>query len=144
VLELQRQVEEARAEQNKISKRIREAGKDKAQRDALIAEGKLLAEQIKAMEPLLHELEETRQQLLYLVPNIPDPSTPIGKDENDNVPIGYWGEKPTFDFQPLDHYALMQKLVLPWDMVDNSISSCKLISGWFSPHSTGLVGYFIL
>jgi seryl-tRNA synthetase len=114
VLELQRRVEEARAEQNKISKRIREAGKDKAQRGALIAEGKLLAEQIKAMEPLLHELEETRQQLLYLVPNIPDPSAPIGKDENDNVPIRYWGEKPTFDFQPLDHYALMQKL----DVVD--------------------------
>jgi seryl-tRNA synthetase len=114
VLELQRQVEEARAEQNKISKRIREAGNDKAQRDALIADGKLLAEQIKAMEPLLHELEETRQQLLYLVPNIPDPSTPIGKDENDNVPIRYWGEKPTFDFEPLDHYALMQKL----DVVD--------------------------
>jgi seryl-tRNA synthetase len=114
VLELQRRVEEARAEQNKISKRIREAGKDKAQRGALIAEGKLPAEQIKAMEPLLHELEETRQQLLYLVPNIPDPSAPIGKDENDNVPIRYWGEKPTFDFQPLDHSALMQKL----DVVD--------------------------
>jgi seryl-tRNA synthetase len=114
VLELQRRVEEARAEQNKISKRIREAGKDKAQRDALIAEGKLLAGQIKAMEPLLHESAETRQQLLYLVPNIPDPSAPIGKDENDNVPIRYWGEEPTFDFQPLDHYALMQKL----DVVD--------------------------
>lgn len=67
VLEVQRRVEEARAEQNKISKRIRAAGKDKAQRGALIAEGKRLAGQIKAMEPLLHELEETREQLLYLV-----------------------------------------------------------------------------
>ena len=114
VLELQRRVEDARAEQNKISERIRKAGKDRAQRGALIAEGKLLAGQIKAMEPFLHELEETRRQLLYLVPNIPDPSSPIGKDENDNVPIRYWGEKPTFDFQPLDHYALMQKL----DVVD--------------------------
>jgi len=114
VLELQRRVEEARAEQNRISERIREAGKDRAQRGALIAEGKLLAGQIKGMEPLLHELEETRQQLLYLVPNIPDLSSPIGKDESDNVPIRYWGEQPTFDFQPLDHYALMQKL----DVVD--------------------------
>jgi seryl-tRNA synthetase len=114
VLELQRRVEDARAEQNKISKRIRAAGKDRAQREALIAEGKLLAGQIKAMEPLLHELEETRRQLLYLVPNVPDPSSPIGKDESDNVPIRYWGEKPAFDFQPLDHYALMQKL----DVVD--------------------------
>jgi len=114
VLELQRRVEDARTEQNKISNRIRAAGKDRAQREALIAEGKLLAGQIKAMEPLLHELEETRRQLLYLVPNVPDPSSPIGKDESDNVPIRYWGEKPAFDFQPLDHYALMQKL----DVVD--------------------------
>src|SRR5258706_2007822 len=114
VLELQRQVEDARAEQNRISKRIREVANDKVQRDALIAEGKLLAEQIKALEPRLHELEEVRQELLYLVPNIPDPSAPIGKDENDNVPIRYWGEQPTFDFEPLDHYALMQKL----DVVD--------------------------
>ncbi len=114
VLAVQRQVEEARTEQNKISKRIQQAGKDKAERDALIVEGKQLAEQIKAMEPRLHELEEERYQLLLLVPNIPDPSSPIGKDESDNVPIRYWGEKPSFNFEPLDHYALMQKL----DVVD--------------------------
>jgi len=114
VLDLQHKVEEARAEQNKISKRVQQAGTDKALRDALIAEGKGLAEQIKAFEPRLRQLEEERQQLLYLVPNIPDPSAPIGKDESDNVPIRYWGEKPAFDFEPLDHYALMQKL----DVVD--------------------------
>jgi seryl-tRNA synthetase len=67
VLELQCRVEDARAEQNKISNRIRAAGKDRAQRDALIAEGKLLAGRIKATEPLLQELEETRQQLLYFM-----------------------------------------------------------------------------
>ena len=114
VLDLQHKVEEARAEQNKISKRVQQAGKDKALRDALIAEGKGLAEEIKGLEPTLRELEEERQQLLYLVPNIPDPSAPIGKDENDNVPIREWGQKPTFGFEPLDHYALMQKL----DVVD--------------------------
>ncbi|HEX9133225.1 MAG TPA: serine--tRNA ligase, partial [Ktedonobacteraceae bacterium] len=94
VLDLQHKVEEARAEQNKISKRVQQAGKDKALREALIAEGKGLAEQIKALEPKLHQFEEERQQLLYLVPNIPDPSAPIGKDESDNVPLRYWGEKP--------------------------------------------------
>src|SRR6266581_5710133 len=93
---------------------MREAGKDKEKRDAIIAEGKQLAEQIKHAEPMLNALLEERQQLLYLVPNIPDPSAPIGKDESDNVPIRYWGKIPTFDFEPRDHYALMQKL----DMVD--------------------------
>ena len=114
VLALQRQVEEVRAEQNQISKRVQQAGKDKELRDALIAQGKQLADQIKALEPRLRELEDERQQLLYYVPNIPDPSAPIGKDENDNVPFKYWGEPPKFDFEPLDHYALMQKL----DVVD--------------------------
>src|SRR5258707_4317642 len=114
VLALQRQVEEVRAEQNQLSKRIQATGKDKEARDAIIAQGKMLSEQIKGWEPELSQLLEERQQLLYLVPNIPDPSAPVGKDENDNVPIKFWGEKPDFTFQPLDHYDLMQKL----DMVD--------------------------
>ena len=114
VLELQHQVEETRAEQNRVSKEIPRVGKDTEKRDALIAEGKRLGDQIKAMEPGLNELVEERYQLLLLVPNIPDPSTPIGKDENDNVPIKYWGEKPRFNFEPLDHYTLMQNL----DLVD--------------------------
>lgn len=114
VTTLQRQVEDMRAQQNKLSRSIQQAGKDKIARDALIAEGKQLAEQIKQMEPELNALIEERQQLLYLVPNIPDPSTPIGKDESDNVPVKYWGELPHFDFTPRDHYAIMQEL----DMVD--------------------------
>ena len=114
VTTLQREVEEARARQNQISKQIAKAAKDKELREKLIAEGKQLAEQIKSMEPMLIALLEERQQLLYLVPNIPDPSAPIGKDENDNVPVKYWGKIPTFDFEPRDHYTIMQNL----DMVD--------------------------
>jgi seryl-tRNA synthetase len=114
VLAMQRQVEETRAEQKQLSKRIQAAGKDKELRDQLIAQGKEMSEQLKTWEPELNALLEERQQLLYLVPNIPDPSAPIGKDENDNVPIKYWGEKPRFDFEPLDHYTLMQRL----DLVD--------------------------
>lgn len=111
VLTIQRQVEEGRAQQNQLSKRVQEASKNKDTelKLALIAEGKQLAEQIKTMEPRLKELEEERYQMLLLVPNIPSPNAPIGKDENDNVPVKFWGEKPTFDFEPLDHYALMQK-----------------------------------
>ena len=114
VTSLQREVEEARAQQNQISKQIAKVGKDKELREKLIAEGKQLAEQIKSMEPMLIALLEERQQLLYLVPNIPDLSAPIGKDENDNVPVKYWGKIPTFDFEPRDHYTIMQNL----DMVD--------------------------
>src|SRR5438270_5071134 len=64
VTTLQRQVEELRAEQNQLSKSISKTGKDKALRDALIAEVKELPEQIKSMEPQLNALLEERQQLL--------------------------------------------------------------------------------
>src|SRR6266566_6063306 len=116
VLTLQHEVEEARAQQNSLSKRVQQAAKEKniELRNTLIADGKRLAEQIKEKEPLLTKLQEDRYQMLLLVPNIPDPTAPIGKDENDNVPFKYWGEKPTFDFEPLDHYDLMQRL----NMVD--------------------------
>ncbi len=63
VTALQRQVEDMRAQQNQLSKRIKEAGKDKELRDRLIAEGRQLAEQIKTMEPKLNALlEESRQR----------------------------------------------------------------------------------
>ena len=116
VVTLQHEVEEARAQQNRLSKDIQQAAKEKnvEKRNELIAQGKQLAELIKEKEPMLAKLQEERYQLLLLVPNIPDPSAPIGKDESDNVPIKYWGEKPQFGFQPLDHYDLMQRL----DVVD--------------------------
>ncbi len=114
VVALQKQVDDGRTQQKQISKRMQQAGKDKEQRDKIIAEGKELSEYVKSLEPRLNEITEQRHEMLLLVPNIPDPSTPIGKSEEDNVPFRYWGEKTTFDFEPLDHYALMQKL----DMVD--------------------------
>lgn len=116
VVSLQQEVEEARAQQNALSKKIQQAAKEKnvELRNQYIAQGKQLSEAIKEKEPLLAQLQEERYQQLLLVPNIPDPSTPVGKDEDDNVPIKYWGEKPNFAFPALDHYDLMQKL----EMVD--------------------------
>ncbi|HLG74797.1 MAG TPA: serine--tRNA ligase [Ktedonobacteraceae bacterium] len=116
VVALQREVEEARARQNQLSKGVQAATKEKnvELRNALIAEGKQLSEMIKEKEPLLNALQDERYQMLLLVPNIPDPSVPVGKDESDNVPFKYWGEPPTFDFPTLDHYDLMQR----HDLVD--------------------------
>jgi seryl-tRNA synthetase len=111
VLTFQHEIEEMRTRQNQISKRVQEAAKakDVELRNELIAEGKQLSARLKEQEPQLAALTEERYKLLLTVPNIPDPTAPIGKDESDNVPIKHWGEKPTFDFTPLDHFDLMQK-----------------------------------
>lgn len=112
--EVRRQTEATRAAQNRLSKQIQAAGKDKEARDRLIAEGKELATTLKELEPRLRELEAQLYEQLLIVPNIPDASVPDGLDDSDNVEIKRWGEPPRFDFQPLDHVELMERL----DLVD--------------------------
>lgn len=49
------------------------------------------------------------EQMLLMIPNIPDKSVPIGKDENDNVEIKKYAEPTKFDFEPLAHWDLAIK-----------------------------------
>ncbi len=112
VQEAKRETEMRRAAQNRLSKQMQSAGKDNAARALLIAEGRELAAALKELEPRLRELEAQLQEQLLLVPNIPDASVPDGRDEDDNVEIKRWGEPTRFDFEPLDHVTLMQRLDL--------------------------------
>ncbi|HEU5199335.1 MAG TPA: serine--tRNA ligase, partial [Ktedonobacterales bacterium] len=112
VQEAKRETEMRRAAQNRLSKQMQSAGKDKDAREQLIAEGRELAAALKELEPRLRELEAQLQEQLLLVPNIPDASVPDGRDEDDNVEIKRWGEPTRFEFEPLDHVTLMQRLDL--------------------------------
>jgi seryl-tRNA synthetase len=106
--------EEMRAEQNRLSKQMREAGGDVAARERFIAEGRAAAAALKELEPRERELEARLRDLMLLVPNIPDASVPEGAGEEDNVEIKRVGTPRQFDFEPLDHVALMRGL----DMLD--------------------------
>ena len=108
--EFRRRAEELRAEQNRLSKAIREAGGDKQVREGLIGRGREVAGLLKELEPRERELEATLYGLCLLVPNIPDPSVPEGRGEEDNVEVKRVGEPRTFDFEPLDHVTLMREL----------------------------------
>ncbi len=108
--ELRRLVEANRARQNQLSKAIQAAGKDKAAREAAIGAGREVAAELKVLEPQLRDLEATLQDLLLRVPNIPDASVPVGRDESENVEIKRVGAPPAFDFTPRDHVELMTRL----------------------------------
>ncbi len=112
IQDVRHDTEMRRAAQKRLSKQMREVGNDQAARDQLIAEGRKEAEALKALEPRLRELEAQLDELLLLVPNIPDASVPDGRDEDDNVEIKRWGAPTRFDFEPLDHVTLMQRLDL--------------------------------
>jgi seryl-tRNA synthetase len=107
--ETRTQAEGLRAEQNRLSKAIRDAGRDPQAREEYIARGREVAALLKELEPGERELEARLYQLLLLVPNIPDPSVPIGRGEEDNVEIKRVGELRRFDFEPLDHVTLMRE-----------------------------------
>ena len=109
-----RQAEDLRAEQNRLSKAIRDAGSDKEAREGYIAQGRTVAATLKELEPRERELEQQLRELWLLVPNIPDASVPEGEGEEDNVEVKRVGQPRAFDFEPLDHVELMRGL----DMLD--------------------------
>ncbi len=94
-----------RAERNHVS-RVRT--------EESIARGKALKEELKALEETLRMTEEKFSQIMLTVPNVPDPSVPVGKDESENVEIKKWGEPTKFSFTPKDHIELTKSL----DLID--------------------------
>jgi len=60
---------------------------------------KALSAEVKGLEGELGALEKELEALLVGIPNLPDPSTPIGKSEEDNVVVHTWGNKPDQPFE---------------------------------------------
>ncbi|MGH2484493.1 MAG: serine--tRNA ligase, partial [Ktedonobacterales bacterium] len=106
--ETRRRAEDLRAEQNRLSKEIRDAGPDREARERHIARGREVAAALKELEPRERDLEKRLGEMLLLVPNIPDASVPEGAGEDDNVEVKRVGQPPAFTFEPLDHVALMR------------------------------------
>ena len=104
--------EEKRKVQNAVSKEIAQLKKQGQTADDQIAAMKKVADETKAIQQEINEIGEALEKELLAIPNIFDKSVPIGFDESDNRFIREWGEKPVFDFKPLDHIQLADKLGL--------------------------------
>jgi seryl-tRNA synthetase len=90
-------------ERNVVSKKI---GRMKEKDQGLIEEMRDVGARIKDLDGELSVVESELQNLLLLVPNMPDPSVPVGKDESENVLVRTSGEPRQFDFEPLPHWDL--------------------------------------
>jgi seryl-tRNA synthetase len=101
------EAETLRARRNEVSKQIGKTGEKPPQ---LIEEMRQIGDTIKLLDEEVKSIEEELSSLLLRVPNIPDASVPVGKDENDNTTVRSWGEARQFDFQPLPHWELGEKL----------------------------------
>jgi seryl-tRNA synthetase len=103
-------LEELRHRRNKVSDQIatmKKAGEDAS---SLISEMKNVSIKIKETESGFPEIEEEVNKLLMLIPNIPHESVVVGKDADDNPVVKKWGEIRDFDFNPLAHWEIGERL----------------------------------
>lgn len=105
------EVETLKAERNRVSKEIGKS-KDKTEREEKIASMREVGDKIAALDEKVREVEQKLEELISNIPNIPDPITPLGKDESENVVIRTVGEIPTFAFEPKPHWDLGPELGL--------------------------------
>ncbi|MGE5465224.1 MAG: serine--tRNA ligase, partial [Syntrophothermus sp.] len=99
------QVESLKAERNAVSKEIGKM-KDAAEREKKIAAMREVGDRIAAMDREVMEVEANLQGLTAALPNIPDPRTPIGVSEDDNVVLRTVGQLPEFNYEPKPHWEL--------------------------------------
>ncbi|HDZ84637.1 MAG TPA: serine--tRNA ligase, partial [Nitrospirae bacterium] len=105
-------VEEQRQQRNTISQEIGKLKKEGADASGVLAEAKKISDGIADNENRLRELEEEAKRELLVVPNIPDDSVPVGKDENENIEVRVHGTKPEFSFEPKNHWEIGEDLNL--------------------------------
>ncbi len=111
--ELMKAAEELRAARNENAQKMK--GKmDNEARQALIAEGREIKERIATTEAELETVDKDFNTIIRQIPNYAHPKAPVGKEDKDNTAIKYVGKPPVFNFKPLDHVQIGEKL----DLID--------------------------
>lgn len=98
------EVEELKAEQNSISKKVPEMKKAGEDTTEIFNEMKELSKKIKGMDPEVKAIEDKIEEYLLSIPNTPNDKVPDGNDDSENIEIRKWGEPRTFDFEPKAHW----------------------------------------
>lgn len=102
---LQQQADDLREKRNTIAASMK-GGKPSAE---AIAEGKVVKEQLAAIEAELRSVDEAYTALLKQIPNMASSDVPVGVSEDENVVAKVVGEKPAFDFVPRNHYEIAEQ-----------------------------------
>ena len=112
---VQTKTEELQARRNTLSKeigRLKKAGEDAS---ALLAEAAEIPADLAKLENELDAIRKELNDLMLRVPNLPSETTPLGKDETENVEVRRWGTPRTFDFEVKDHVDVGAPLGMDFD-----------------------------
>ncbi|NOZ90831.1 MAG: serine--tRNA ligase, partial [Epsilonproteobacteria bacterium] len=106
--EANRELEEAKAEQNRMSKlfgQYKREGKDISELKAKVDANK---EIIAKLQAVANDAQEALNSMALAIPNFPDDSVPEGKDEDDNIEIKKVLNPKEFEFKPKEHWELAE------------------------------------
>lgn len=103
-------VEELKKLRNDVSGEIAQLKRNKENADDKIAQMKKVGEEIKALDEQIAKINEELTTIATTLPNLPHESTPIGKDEDDNVEVRRHGTVREFDFEAKPHWEIAENL----------------------------------
>ena len=97
------EAEELKAVRNRASEAIGQAKRLGEDAQAAMAQMREVSDRIKELDALVKEADARLEALLLEIPNLPNPSVPVGRSADDNIEVRRWGEPRKFEFQPKDH-----------------------------------------
>ncbi len=106
VRELTQKADALKAEQNAASKKIPQIKKEGGDISEIMTRMNAIKEEVKVLDSEKSELAAKQKTMMYEFPNVPSDTTPIGKDDSENVEIRRWGEPRKFDFEAKAHWDI--------------------------------------
>ncbi|MCX5678880.1 MAG: serine--tRNA ligase [Candidatus Omnitrophica bacterium] len=106
---LMTEVETLKAERNKANNEISALMKVKKNPKEIIDKMKAVSQKIAELDIKVGELDQKLEKILYVIPNLPDKSVPIGSPEANKI-VKSWGDTPKFSFKPKSHMEIAELL----------------------------------
>jgi seryl-tRNA synthetase len=104
------QVEILKANRNKLTEEIAKLRREGVDTTAQTELTRLLKPQVELLEATAAAADERLREIMQTLPNLPQDSVPVGKDEHSNRQEKLWGEPPSFDFPAKPHWELGEAL----------------------------------
>lgn len=108
--ELLQETEQLKNRRNTVSQEVAGRKRSGENADELIQEMKVVGDRIKELDDEIRVLDESLQQILLSIPNMPHASVPVGRTEEENVELRRIGEIPQFDYEVKPHWEVAQEL----------------------------------
>ena len=106
VRELTQKADALKAEQNAASKQIPQIKKEGGDISEIMARMNAIKEEVKGLDADIAELAAKQKTMMYEFPNVPSDTTPVGKDDSENIEVRRWGEPRNFDFEAKAHWEI--------------------------------------